>query len=100
MISGYEDLFSFLQGYGFCEEELFSVSYELDAYRSIPGTTLGRYLNRVVSSLAEEDRNPFLKGIMMGVALRKAVDDLQEPDLTEEERQVSREIEDLKSGKR
>jgi hypothetical protein len=95
-----EDLFTFLERFGFSEVELQSVSYELEAYRSIPGTTLGRYLNRIINSLIDEDRSAFLKGIMVGVAIRKAVDAMEEPELTEEEKRTLQEIEKIKSGER
>jgi hypothetical protein len=93
-----EDVITFLEGFGFSEEELNAVLDELNAYRSIPGTTLGRYLNRVINSLAEEDRTAFLKGIIVGVAIRKVVDALEETDLTEEEKRIQCEIEKLKFG--
>ena len=79
-----EDLSAFLESFGFSPEELNGVAGELDAYRSIPGTTLKRYLNRVLNSIIEEERPAFLKGIMVGVAARKAVDELEEPDMTDE----------------
>ena len=82
-----EDLIAFLQSFGFNDEELNSVIDELDSYRSIPGTTIGRYMNRIVSAIGEEDRLAFLKGIMIGVAVRKVADAMNEPDLTDEEKQ-------------
>jgi hypothetical protein len=92
-----EDLCAFLERFGFSRDEIQSVLYELEAYRSIPGTTVGRYINRIVNSLTDEDRSAFLKGIMVGVAIRGAVDALEEPELTEEERRVLEEIERLRS---
>jgi len=90
-----EDLASFLMGYGFTEDELFAVTYELNSFRSIPGTTVKRYLNRVLQTINEGDRAAFLKGIMVGVAIKNAaVDALNEPDLSKEMR-VAREIEKL-----
>ncbi|MCK9585746.1 hypothetical protein, partial [Methanothrix soehngenii] len=65
-----EDLSSFLMDFGFTEDELFAVTYELDSYRSIPGTTVKRYLNRILQNITEEDREAFLKGIMVGVVIR------------------------------
>ena len=88
-----EDLSSFLMNFGFTEDELFAVTYELDSYRSIPGTTVKRYLNRILQNITEEDRAAFLKGIMVGVVIRKAVDSMVEPELTEEEMRVAKEIE-------
>lgn len=91
-----ENLFAFLEGFGFAEEELRDVMAELDAYRSIPGTTLGRYINRAVNTLAVEERPAFLKGVIIGVAIRKAVDALGEPDTTDEEKRIDSEIERLR----
>ena len=88
-----EDVTSFLMNFGFTEDELFAVTYELDSYRSIPGTTVKRYLNRILQNITEEDRAAFLKGIMVGVVIRKAVDSMVEPELTEEEMRVAKEIE-------
>ncbi len=96
-MSGYDDdVSAFLKGFGFSEEELCAVIDELDSYRSIPGTTIGRYMNRVVNTLIEEERTAFLKGIIVGVAVRKAADILAEPDLTDEEKRIDHEIEKLR----
>ena len=70
--------------------------YELDAYRSVPGTTLKRYINRILASILNEERSAFLKGIMVGVVIREAVDAWEEPDLTSEEKSIAREIERLR----
>ena len=94
-----EDLSSFLISYGFTEDELFAATYELNSYRSIPGTTVKRYLNRVLQTIIEEDRAAFLKGIMVGMAIKNAADSLKEPDLTEEEMRVAREIEKHRLGR-
>ena len=91
-----EDLASFLGGFGFSEEELREVIYELDACRSVPGTNLRRYINRILASILDEERSAFLKGIMVGVAIRKAADAWEEPDLTVEEKSIAREIERLR----
>ncbi len=93
MSGGDEGLSAFLECFGFTEDELREVTNELDACRSIPGTTMERYLNRVLHTLIEEDRSAFLKGIMVGVAIRKAVDSMEEPDLTDEEKRIAGEIE-------
>ena len=90
-----EDLASFLMDYGFTEDELFAVTYELNSFRSIPGTTVKRYLNRVLQTIDDGDRAAFLKGVMVGVAIKNAVDALNEPDLSEEEMRVAKEIEKL-----
>ena len=71
----------------------------MNSYRSIPGTTVKRYLNRVLQTIIEEDRAAFLKGIMVGVAIKNAADSLKEPDLTEEEMRVAREIEKHRLGR-
>lgn len=81
-----EDLSAFLKGFGFAEMELNVVIDELNSYRSIPGTTIGRYMNRVINSLEEEERAAFLKGLMVGMVVRKAVDASEETDLTEKGR--------------
>ncbi len=98
MSGGDEDLSAFLEGFGFTEDELEAVMYELAAYRSIPGTTLGRYMNRVISALVDEERPAFLKGVIIGVAIRKAIDALVEPNPTDEERKIDIEIERLRHG--
>jgi hypothetical protein len=91
-MSGYDDdVSAFLKGFGFSEEELCAVIDELNAYRSIPGTTIGRYTNRVISTIEEEDRPTFLKGIILGVASERRRMPLEEPDLTEEEKRIDRE---------
>ena len=43
-----EDLTSFLESLGFSEEELRDVMYELDSCRSVPGTTIRKYINRIL----------------------------------------------------
>jgi hypothetical protein len=98
MSGGDEDLPAFLEGFGFTEGELEAVMDELVAYRSIPGTTLGKYMNRVINTLMDEERPAFLKGVMIGVAIRKAIDALSEPDPTDKERQIDIEIERLRHG--
>jgi hypothetical protein len=74
------------------------VTDELNSFRSIAGTTLKRYMNRIIETIENEERSAFLKGIMVGVVIRKAVDELGEPDLTEEERRVNYEIDRMKMG--
>lgn len=58
-----------------------------------------RYLSRVLQTINEDDRAAFLKGIMVGVAIKNAVDALNdaldEEDITDEEMRVAREIERL-----
>ena len=76
-----EDLTAFLEGFGFSRDELEVVADELNAFRSIAGTTLKRYMNRVIETIDDEERHAFLKGIIVGVVIRKAVDALEEPDL-------------------
>ena len=94
-----EDLFSFLHSYGFSLEELDSAFYEIQSFRSIPGTTLRRYMNRIISSIDKEDRPALLKGIILGVAIRKAVESIEERPLTQEEQQIDLEIERLGWGR-
>lgn len=93
-----DDLASFLEDFGFSPEELSDVSDELNSFRSIAGTTLKRYMNRVIETIEKEERPAFLKGIMVGLVIRKAVDELGEPELTEEEKQINYEIDRLKMG--
>ena len=90
-----DDLLAFLKGFGFDEEELNAVSEELDSFRTNPGTTIERYMNGVINTIEEENRHAFLKGILVGVAIRKAVEALEQPDLTEEEMRINLEIEKL-----
>lgn len=90
-----EDLSQYLMRYGFSEEELSSVMDELNSYRSIPGTTIERYTNRIINTIDEDDRAAFIKGIMVGIVIRRAVDALQEPDLTDEELRIIHEIKKL-----
>lgn len=99
MVGDNDDLISFLQGFGFSEDELNAVMDELNSYRSIPGTTVSRFMNRVANTIKEEDRPAFLKGIMVGLEIKKAVDALSEQDLSDEELRIDREIERIKSGR-
>lgn len=100
MSEDHEDLTAFLEGFGFAQDEQRIVLDELNAFRTIAGTTLKRYMNRVIETIDEEERHAFLKGIMVGVAIRKAVDALVEPDLTEEEKRIDREIDNLKMSRK
>lgn len=100
MSEDYEDLMAFLEGFGFPQDEQRVVSDELNAFRSIAGTTLKRYMNRVIETIDEEEHHAFLKGIMVGIVIRKAVDALEEPDLTEEEKSIDREIDNLKMSRK
>ena len=52
-------------------------------------------MNGVINTIEEENRHAFLKGILVGVAIRKAVEALEQPDLTEEEKRINQEIEKL-----
>ncbi|MGD9912329.1 hypothetical protein, partial [Methanothrix sp.] len=74
---------------------VFSVVYELNSYRTIPGTPLERYINRVVSSIVDEERISFLKGLLVGIAIRQVVDTIQdddEPPLSDEEARLLEEL--------
>jgi len=53
------------------------VLYELNAYRSISGATLRKYLNRVLDTIEEDHRNAFLKGILIGTALHEHVENYE-----------------------
>ncbi len=96
MGSNDEDLSKFLESFGFSEDELSSVIDELNSYRSIPGTTIRRYMTRVINGLDYLERPAFLKGIMVGMVVRKAADALSEPDLSDEEKRIDQEIEKLR----
>jgi len=63
------DFLTFMRAAGFEEDELLAVICELDAYKSIPGTTLRRYVNRVLSSVETDCRLAFLKGVIVGTAI-------------------------------
>jgi hypothetical protein len=56
-------------------------------------------MNRVIETIEKEERPAFLKGIMIGVVIRKAVDELGEPELTEDEKRIDYEIDRLKTGR-
>jgi len=62
------NLNAFLIDLGFSRDELDWAFYELGEYRSIPGTTLRKYLMRALASA--DNRNDFLKGLIAGTALR------------------------------
>lgn len=80
------DFQTFLNVAGFEDDEVLLVMDELDAYRSIPGTTLQRYLNRVQSSVEVDCRLAFLKGVVVGTAIH---DNLENRDL---ERHITAEV--------
>ena len=73
--------------------------YETESFRSIPGTTLRRCMNRIISSIDKEDRPALLKGIILGVAIRKAVESIEERPMTPEEEEIDLEIERLGLGR-
>ncbi|HII07664.1 MAG TPA: hypothetical protein HA349_10235 [Methanotrichaceae archaeon] len=72
------DFRTFLDVAGFEDDEVLLVTDELNAYRSVPGTTLQRYLNRVLNSVEEDQRLAFLKGVIVGTAIH---DNLENCDL-------------------
>ena len=74
----YDDpnMLALLDSFGFSEEEVYRVSDELDSYRTIPGTTISRYVNRIINNIEDKDRSAFLKGMMAGLAIRSADDEL------------------------
>jgi hypothetical protein len=79
----YDDpnLLALLDSLSFSEDEVYRVSDELDSYRSIPGTTISRYMNRIINNIEDKDRSAFLKGMMSGLAIKKADDELSDLDL-------------------
>ncbi len=48
-------------------------------------------MNRVVNTIGQEARPAFLKGILVGVAIRKAVDAMKETDFMDEVRRIAQE---------
>jgi hypothetical protein len=74
----YDDpnMLALMGSFGFSEEDVYSVSDELDAYRAIPGTTISRYVNRIINNIETKDRPTFLKGILAGMAIKNADDEL------------------------
>lgn len=84
---------------GFEDGEVLAVIGELHAYKSIPGTTLRRYVNRVQSSIDTDCRPAFLKGMIVGTAIWEnlVVDraDLERRIDGEMKRRLRRIIEDL-----
>jgi hypothetical protein len=83
----YDDpnMLALLDSFGFSEEEVYQVSDELDAYRSIPGTTISRYVNRIINNIEDVNRSAFLKGMMAGLAIKNADEELYDPNLIEKE---------------
>ena len=53
----------------FSEIEIDMALFELDQFRSIPGTSTDKYLTRVLSSVGDEGRSAFLKGFLAGAFL-------------------------------
>jgi hypothetical protein len=66
-----DELNSLLLELGFEKEEIREATDELNAYKGIPGTTLKKYVNRALSSISDEGRRDFLKGLIVGMAVRK-----------------------------
>ena len=54
---------------GFSEEEIDMAFFELDQFRSIPGTNEDKYLRRALSSIGDEGRSSFLRGFLAGSSL-------------------------------
>ena len=53
----------------FSEVEIDMALFELDQFRSIPGTSTDKYLTGVLSSVGDEGRSAFLKGFLAGAFL-------------------------------
>ncbi len=51
MCSNNEDLSAYLQSFGFSEEELNCFMDELNSFRSIPGITIERHMNRAINTI-------------------------------------------------
>ena len=77
----YDDpnMLALMGSFGFSEEEVCRVSDELDSYRAIPGTTISRYVNRIINNIEDDDRSAFLKGMLAGMAIKNADDELFDP---------------------
>jgi len=88
---------SLLGSFGFSEDELYRISDELDVYKSIPGITMDRYINYIVGNINQDHRSAFLKGIMAGLAIKKADDELSDHCSDGMEWRISRE-ENLRSS--
>ena len=56
-------------------------------------------MNRIIGSIGVEDRPAFLKGIILGVAIRKTAESVEEPPLAQEEKLIDLEIEKLGLGR-
>ena len=83
----YDDpnMLALMGSFGFSEEEVYRVSDELDSYRAIPGTTISRYVNRIINNIQDKERSAFLKGMMAGLAIRCADDELFDPHSIDKE---------------
>jgi hypothetical protein len=57
-------------------------------------------MNRIINTIEQEDRPSFLKGVMLGAVICRAVDALSELDFAEEEKRINREIEKLRFGEK
>lgn len=91
------DLEKYIMSFGFDEDEIDQVNYELCAYRSIPGTNMSKYIRRVISNLDEEERPAFLKGLMIGTIIRTKNEEIivQEDSIQEEVKRIDDEIKKL-----
>ncbi|MGC9514762.1 hypothetical protein [Methanocrinis sp.] len=91
------DFSTFLDVAGFEEDEVLGVIDELEAYRSIPGTTLKRYFKRVLNSVEEDRRTAFLKGIIVGTAIHENLEnyDLERHITSEVDRRLREILDDL-----
>lgn len=91
------DFSTFLDVAGFEVDEVLLVTDELEAYRSIPGTTLQRYLNRVLNSVEDDQRTAFLKGVIVGTAIHENLEnyDIERHITAEVNRRVREILDDL-----
>jgi len=91
-----DGLAELLHRFGFTEDEVSQVVDELNSFRAIPGTTVERYVNRIINTLDDEDRPAFLKGIMAGLTIRIADEALYEPYYAKDEMKIDMELQRLR----
>jgi hypothetical protein len=58
----------------------------LRTIRAIPGTAIEQHMNSIISTIEEDARPAFLKTVLVGVIIRRAVYSLSKPELSAEEK--------------
>lgn len=87
------DLKDLLVGLGFTEDQIERTYNELNGFRTIPGTTIKKYLNRALSTVESDRRPEFLKGLIVGTAIREQFEATRIDDYISSE--VARRLKDL-----